>query len=137
MLRTFNNMAKGTTTALVENCEFDAMAHIDKIYSAQLSGDVSGMCPMCRPEIEVPRLEEAFMASKYVGTVTCREGDSFDAKVGESMAVKKAMDNHKAGFRKAIVRWQAAVIKDIIRVSHDTFDEALAKAKEETASDVI
>ena len=77
------------------------------------------------------------MASKYVGTVTCREGDDFDAKVGESLAVKKAMDNHKAGFKKAIIRWQAAVLKDIIRVSPKTFDEALAKAKEETDKDVI
>ncbi len=135
MLRTFSNEAKGTTTALVEDCMFDAMRHIDKIYNAQLSGDVSGYCECCRPTIEVPRLEEAVMADKYVGTVTCREGDDFDAKAGESFAVKKAMDNHKNAFAKAIIRWQAAMLKDIIRVSPKTFEEALKKAQEVTSKE--
>ena len=135
MLRTFSNKAKGTTTALVEDCTFDAMRHIDKIYNAQLSGDVSGCCPVCRPQVEVPRLEEAAMADKYVGTVTCREGDNFTEEAGESFAVKKAMDNHKAGFRRAIIRGLVAMIKDIIRVNPETFDEALTKAKEVTSKE--
>lgn len=136
MLRVFFNEAKGTSTALVEDCEFDAMRHIDKIYNAQVGGATNGCCPACRPTVEVPRLEEAYMSNKYTGTVTVREGDTFDKKTGESLAVKKAMANHKGAFRKAIIKWQTAVIKDIMRVSPDTFDESVAKAKAEVAKDV-
>lgn len=135
MLRTFFNKAKGTTTAIAEDCEFDAMRHIDKVYNAQVGGATNGCCPVCRPQIEVPRLEEAYMSNKYAGVVTVREDDVFDEKVGENLAVKKAMENHKNGFRKAIIRWQVAMIKDIIRVSPATFDEAVTKAKAITAKD--
>lgn len=115
MLRVFSNEKKGTTTAIVENCETDAIRHIDKIYSA-----TAGV-------YETPRLYDAVMATKYTGTVTCREGDEFNAKLGEGLAVKKAMDNHNNGFKKAIVRWQALMIKDIMQVSPETFEEALHK----------
>lgn len=135
MLRVFFNEIKGTTTAMVEDSEFDAMRHIDKVYNAQVGGASNKCCAMCRPQIEVPRLEEAYMANKYVGTVTVREGDTFDKTTGENLAVKKAMDNHKNAFRKAIIRWQTAMLKDIIRVSPATFDEAVTKAKNITAKD--
>ena len=84
---------------------------------------------------DIAKLDEAFMADKYVGTVTCREGDVFDAKAGEGFAVKKAMDNHKNAFAKAIIRWQTAMLKDIIRVSPKTFGEALKKAQETTSNE--
>lgn len=134
MLRVFFNEIKGTTTAVVEDSEFDAMRHIDKVYNAQVS-ETSNKCCVCVPQIGAPRLGEAYMANKYVGTVTVREGDTFDKTTGERLAVKKAMDNHKNAFRKAIIRWQTAILKDIIRVSPATFDEAVAKAKNITAKD--
>ena len=65
------------------------------------------------------------MTNKVVGTVRCDDRDTYSAEVGEAEAVKKAMSNHNRAFKKALTRWQIAMLKDIIAVSPDTFEEAL------------
>ena len=124
MLDIFRNSKKKTTTAVIKDSAYDAVNHIEKKLGLIADGD------LMEPEVaEVfePSLSKAIMNNTYTGTVKCDERDTYDEAVGEDEAVKKAMANHKNGFTKAIVRWQAAAIKRIIEVSPETFDDALRK----------
>lgn len=72
-------------------------------------------------------LKALTMSDKYSGTVICRDGDTFSENEGQSLAVKKAMNNHNRAFNKALARWQASMIRKIYEVSPSTFDEAYTK----------
>jgi hypothetical protein len=120
MLDIYVNEKKRTTTAVIEDSEADAIKHIAKRLK------VPYKLPKNR---KVFSLDAAIMSNKYSGTVTCDERDTYDAAVGEDEAVKKAMDNHKRGFVKAITRWQTVMIKRIKAVSPETFEEALSNVK--------
>lgn len=124
MLDIFRNSKKKTTTAVIKDSAYDAVNHIEKKLGLIADGD------LLEPEVAAvfePSLSKAIMNNTYTGTVRCDERDTYDEAVGEDEAVKKAMANHKNGFTKAIVRWQAAAIKRIIEVSPETFDDALRK----------
>lgn len=132
MLDIYRNDSKKTTTAVINDSAFDAVRHIarklgiktcdfddcDICEGMQICKDI-GIC------MEVPCADKALMSNRYSGTVTCDSRDNYDEEVGENEAVKKAMANHNRGFVKALVRWQAAMIKNIMAVSPETFDEAL------------
>ena len=121
MLDIFRNSKKKTTTAVIKDSAYDAVNHIEKKLGLIADGD------LLEPEVAAvfePSLSKAIMNNTYTGTVRCDERDTYDEAVGEDEAVKKAMANHKNGFTKAIVRWQAAAIKRIIEVSPETFDDA-------------
>lgn len=121
MLDIYKNSKKKATTAVIKGSETDAIMSISKKL---------GLCPCMiayEPGNEILCLDKAVMKNSYSGTVKCDERDTFDEAVGVDQAVKKAMDNHKRGFTKAIIRWQAAMIKKVMEVSPETFNDALKK----------
>lgn len=123
MLPITRDIEKKTTTAELSGTKFDAIAHIIKVLGIRYSkiDDAMNYSDM--------KLYEAVMSEVYTGTVTCDEKDDYDEAVGESEAVKKAMSNHNKAFKRALTRWQIAMIKRIINVSPDTFDTALHKVR--------
>lgn len=128
MLDIFRNNEKKATTAVIKDSELDAALHIAKRLGVDDNYDNECGCPACKV-LDVPFVGAAIMGDKYTGTVVCNEKDTYDEKVGEDEAVKKAMANHKRGFTKAIIRWQSTVIKAVMEVSPETFDEALKKVQ--------
>lgn len=137
MLDIYRNNSKKTTTAVIKDSTFDAVRHIARKIGVDLDRyDACDDCDDCDEmkmyeNIElcrqVPCADKALMNNRYSGTVTCDDRDTYDEAVGEDEAVKKAMANHNRGFVKAIIRWQSALIKQVIDVSPETFDEALKK----------
>ena len=132
MLQIFTNNEKKSTTAIINDCGTDALERIGRT--------ILGRHPECividdtidkkSMNIQValqslPNGASAVMTNKVVGTVRCDDRDTYSAEVGEAEAVKKAMSNHNRAFKKALTRWQIAMLKDIIAVSPDTFEEAL------------
>lgn len=132
MLKTFKNNEKKSTVAVIEDCGADAVARIGKVMAARHHFNLNNRgCKRCE-NVQfaikmVPNAKEAEMSNTIKATVTCDERDTYDAVVGESEAVKKAMANHKKAFLKALTRWQVAMLKDIIAVSPETFETALRK----------
>lgn len=130
MLKTFKNTEKKTTIAVIENCGTDAVAKIGRVMAARhgLKLNPNG-CKRCEQvnfaQRLVPNSRVALMNDTIKATVTCDERDTYDEAVGESEAVKKAMANHKRAFTSALKRWQVAMLKDIMAVSPETFEEAL------------
>ena len=130
MLKIFENTKKKSTIAVVENCEMDAVAKIARQIAASnnivLNPEKNRRTESIRFAKKcVPHAEKARMPKSIKATVTCDSRDTYNAKVGEAEAVKKAMSNHNKSFKKAIKRWQVAMLKDIIAVSPETFEEAL------------
>lgn len=132
MLQIFTNNEKKSTTAIINDCGTDALERIGRT--------ILGRHPECviiddesdkkSKNIQValqslPNGGKAIMSNKIVGTVKCDERDTYSTEVGEGEAVKKAMANHNKAFKKALTRWQIAMLKDIIAVSPETFEEAL------------
>ena len=136
MARIFENKEKRANTAVLEDCAYDAIKHLTKrdIFGSDakiIEIDFDGVKGL---EVNVDLAEALMlkcldMKSRYTGTVICDERDEYDASVGESLAVKKAMDNHHNAFVKAIKRWQVAMLKKIYMANPDTFEDALAKFK--------
>lgn len=132
MLKTFKNEEKRSTIAVIEDCQTDAIAHIGRIMAARHLVNLNrGNCKRCE-QIKfaskcIPGVREAEMPNVIKATVTCDARDEYNEAVGESEAVKKAMSNHKRVFLKALTRWQVAMLKDIIAVSPETFEDALKK----------
>lgn len=134
MLDIYRNNSKKTTTAVIKDSTFDAVKHIARKlgidvdeYDEYDDCEEMQMCENLEICMRVPCADKAIMNKRYSGTVTCDDRDTYDEAVGEDEAVKKAMANHNRGFMKAIVRWQSALIKQVIDVSPETFDEALKK----------
>jgi len=130
MLKIFRNSKKQTTVAVIENCGTDAVARIGKVMAARhqinLNGGECKRCEQVRFAYKlVPNSRVANMVDTIKATVTCDERDTYNEAVGESEAVKKAMANHKKAYNKALKRWQVAMLKDIMAVSPETFEEAL------------
>ena len=132
MLDIYRNNSKKTTTAVIKDSTFDAVKHIARKlgidvdeYDKYDDCEEMQMCENLEICMRVPCADKAIMNKRYSGTVTCDDRDTYDEAVGEDEAVKKAMANHNRGFVKAIIRWQSALIKQVIDVSPETFDEAL------------
>lgn len=136
MLQIFTNNKKKSTTAIINGCGTDALERIGRT--------ILGRHPECVVDEEsldkksmhiqvaiqsLPNGAKAIMSNKIAGTVRCSDQDEYKEEVGESEAVKKAMSNHNKAFKKALIRWQVAMLKDIMAVSPETFDEALHKVK--------
>lgn len=116
-VRVYENKSKKSTTAVLQDVQFDAIFKILKVLNSH-NHDLQGIC-------EVPNLESALIPTKIVATTVCHAGDEFDSDEGRKVAIKKVMKKHNLSFRKALKRWQIAMLKDIIAVSPDTFEEAL------------
>ena len=132
MLDIYRNNSKKTTTAVIKDSTFDAVKHIARKlgidvdeYDKYDDCEEMQMCENLEICMRVPCADKAIMNKRYSGTVTCDDRDTYDEAVGEDEAVKKAMANHNRGFVKAIIRCQSALIKQVIDVSPETFDEAL------------
>ena len=130
MLKIFSNNEKKSTTAVVEKCEMDAVAKIGRCIAASNNVILNKNENRRKASIKfackcVPHISKAVMPKTIKATVTCDSRDTYSAKAGEAEAVKKAMSNHNKSFKKAIKRWQVAMLKDIIAVSPETFEEAL------------
>ena len=134
MLKTFKNDEKKSTVAVIEDCGTDAIARIGKVMAARHQINLNrGDCKRCESVKFayklVPNAQVAEMSDTIKATVTCDARDTYDVAVGESEAVKKAMSNHKKAFIKALTRWQVAMLKDIMAVSPETFEDALKKVR--------
>lgn len=137
MLQVIMNEEKKSTTAILRGTSTDAL---EKIGRRIVSTHPETMClddSLDKKSMytqvalnSLPNGFEAIMPDKIVGTVRCSEEDTFDEEVGRKEAIKKATEKHNKTFKKAIIRWQAAMIKDIINVSPETFDEAFSKVKD-------
>lgn len=130
MLKTFKNVEKKATIAVIEDCSMDAVARIGKVIAARnkvkLDKDICKRYEQIKFACRlVPNSKSALMSESIKAIVTCDERDTYDEAVGEREAVKKAIANHKRAFLKALKRWQVAMLKDVIAVSPETFKEAL------------
>lgn len=132
MLKINRSERKKSTTAIIEGSRADALRAVLKrlgVNEVEYDSE-SGIITVCPVQTaECMNVDKLFMNDTYLGTTFCHKDDVYDEKVGEDVAVKKAMDNHKAAFKRAIVRWQVAMIKDIMKASSNTFEEALEKAR--------
>ena len=139
MARIFENKEKRANTAVLEGCNYDAIKHLCKkgifgenTYAEQFESDDEYGYIIVHGDIsEAMMFKHLDMKTKYTGTVVCDERDEYDSAIGESLAVKKAMDNHHAAFIRTIKRWQVAMLKKIYDANPDTFEEALTKFKKE------
>jgi hypothetical protein len=133
MLKIFRGIKNNTTTAIIEDTQCDAVRAIIKRLGLKGSvadpDSINWCCEECRYNWDTLRLDKAIMNKKYTATVTKDDRDNYDEKVGEDEAVKKAMSNHNRAFKKALLRWQVVVLRDIKNVSPETFDEAVEKVK--------
>lgn len=119
------------TKAVIEKCQCDAMKHVAKRLGISRRDDVDGTTFFDPYSIvEKFHINELKMHKSYSGIVSCDERDAFSDVIGESEAVKKAMANHNVSFKKAIKRWQVAVLKELIKVDKDIFGEALHEVYE-------
>ena len=132
MLKINRSDRKKSTTAIIDNSEHDALFKVMKRLGVKHIGyDEFGNLCICPTQVaECMKIDKLFMNPVYTGTTYCDERDTYDEKVGEDVAVKKAMANHKEAFTKAIKRWQTAMIKMVLDVYPETFDEAYRKATE-------
>ena len=136
MARIFENKEKRANTAVLEGCNYDAIKHLTKrgIFGTEAKVHEYEIDGVKVIDINAD-LTEAMsfscldMKGRYTGTVVCDERDEYESAIGESLAVKKAMDNHHAAFIRAIKRWQVAMLKKIYDANPDTFEEALTKFK--------
>jgi hypothetical protein len=127
MLKIFRNTKKNATTAVIEDCELDAYRTVHKRLRNFMC---HGCCDECCTGVDmVLDYETLRMPNKISGTVVCDARDTYDEKVGESEAVKKAMYNHKCSHTRAIIRWQVKALKAIKAVNPETFDKAVSKVK--------
>lgn len=118
IVRTVKN-GKKVTTAIVDGCMFDAIKRIEKRFFVNKDAE----------ECVLPNMDKALMHDKFASSVRLADGDTYSEAEGESLAVKKNMEKHNRAFKKAITDWQAAMLKDIMRVSPETFEDALNKIK--------
>lgn len=110
------NDEKGATTAILESCDFDAVTKIERVLGLDiLDGE----------EFTNFNLDKALMSESISATVRCSADDVFDETEGRKLAIKKVMSKHNKQFKRAIRNWQIAMLRNIIKVCPDTFDEAL------------
>lgn len=115
IVRTEKN-GKKVTTAIVDGCTFDAVKRIEKrFYTVNNNPE----------DCVLPNIDKALMDDKFVSSVRLAEGDTYSEVEGESLAVKKNMEKHNRAFNKAVTDWQVAMLKDIQRVSPETFLDAI------------
>lgn len=133
MLKINRSDRKKSTTAIIDNSEYDALFKVMKRLGVNHIGyDEFGKLCICPTQVaECMHVDKLFMNPVYTGTTYCDERDVYNEEIGEDVAVKKAMDNHKAGFTRAIKRWQTAMIRMIIDASPETFVESYDRAMKE------
>lgn len=133
MLKINRSERKKSTTAIIEGSQYDAIFKVMKRLGVNhVDIDENGELNLCPVQVaERMNIPKLFMNPIYTGTTFCDERDTYDEAVGEDVAVKKAMDNHKAGFTRAIKRWQTAMIRMVIDVNPETFKEACDRAIKE------
>lgn len=120
MLNIYKDKEKQTTTAVIAKSANDASSRIVKRLGLSKIDIYLLSDYIC--------LDKAKMNKTYSGRVHCDERDTYDEAVGADKAIKKAMDNHNRAFKRAIIRWQVAMLKKIKTVSPETFDEAMTKS---------
>lgn len=118
MLEIIENKEKKATTAILKGCALDAAKRVGK--RLDIRNNEGEACICC-----IPHVEELIMTNKIVGTAKPLGDDKFDESVGKAKAIRKATKNHKSAFTKALKRWQVAMLRDIIAVSPETFEDAL------------
>lgn len=114
-----------TTVAIDNNCTHDALDHVQKVFESSTGSIKNNIDSLTTG---VPEAPKAFMPNTISAVVRCHEGDNYSEDVGTDEAVKKAMFKHHKAFKKALLDWQRAIVKDIIAVSPDTFGKAIREA---------
>lgn len=122
------NKEKQTTSAVLKDTAFDAVEAIARRMGVEIDGCTCGCIYGVEMDLSDIALDKAVMHDRYSATVKVHGDDVFNEDEGEKRAVKKAMDNHKDAFTRALTRWQVAMLKKIKSVSPETFDKALEKA---------
>lgn len=138
-MKYFENKEAKTTTAVLENCQDEAVAYVEKRLSNWYIEE-EFMADVCEfvfasehqdmfkgSKFEIPHKEALKIPEKIRATVRLNPVDRYNKKVGQLYAKEKAMENKKSALRKAIKRWQIAMLKDIMAINPETFKEALEK----------
>lgn len=115
MFKSYTNSGKLTTTVVLSGNSDDAINYVIKRLG------------ISDENLNLLRLDKLEMQDSYKGTVKCKPDDTFDTAKGIELATKKAMKNRDNAFRKAIIRWQLAMLNKIKSISPDTFNEAYEK----------
>lgn len=142
MIKVVKDVKSKRTKALIKDSKLDAIASIGKTlgtstHNGRELAKAHGIefNTVCKRDayIEfaqkcVPNSSEALMTN-LEATAICYPEDDYNTQVGENEAVKKVLNHHRTSFYKAIKRWQVAMLKDIIAVSPETFEEALHEVR--------
>lgn len=133
MLKVHEDKKKKTVAVVLSGGSSDALMHVVKRLDLQDSGfkyNTAANDKFLDNVIMVAdklHLNELFMPDRNSGLARCYEDDIYDTEVGKKVALEKAERNYERSFRKAIIRWQVAVLRDVYRISPRTFKEAVDK----------
>lgn len=111
------------TEAIIQDTDKDAIKHISRVLGVNLLKYDTNWDTM------LLHTDKLIMNSEYHGNTVCDDRDDFNVNTGKGVATKKAKANHNKAFKKALIRWQVAMIKTIIKASPDTFEVALHKVR--------
>ena len=112
------------TKAFIDKADMDAMLRV----LTKVFGNKENI-PTDRNVVKALKralnLEACIMNLTYSGSVLCRPEDTYNEKIGESLAVKKAMRNHHESFTKKLKAWQIIMLTKVYEVSPETFESAV------------
>lgn len=107
MIKTFVDHESGKTTALIENCELDAIRIIMKRHQAIKCSynDVGTVKYDIEHGADVFGLKKALLPNNVYASVTLQDGDTFDEEFGRRLARKKVVRKIRRMTKNAIKRW--------------------------------
>ena len=98
MIEYFVNKKDQTVTAVLDNCEYDAINRIEKkFHSTPFSVDCDS--------IGYPGSNRYVMSYRYSATVKVHSPDVFNVEVGKKEARNKLIKNYRKGLNKRINRF--------------------------------
>lgn len=100
-IRFIQDKEAGTTTAIMENCKYDAMAKFFKLIAHSKKGN----------SIDICLSSDAFeLQDTYTATVKLHPDDVWDDNVGIAEARKKVLKKYNKAFDHSMVRMLDAVL---------------------------
>jgi hypothetical protein len=132
MVHFYENEGKKVVTAVIKDSKDDAKIQVIKrlgLSNEFIESEVGLGYVSCCDISPVLKLDTLEMPNTVSATVHVQEGDTYDRQVGRDAANDKVIKNFESSKKKALIRWQLAMLKQIKNVSPETFDEAFAKLK--------
>jgi protein-arginine kinase len=145
MVNFYSNAEKEATTALIKNSSADAqrlilkrlgltenMKYVDLLDLDEGIDDLSQLDLFNHLGVsfeDAIELKKALMPKTISATVRCHNGDTYDEKTGRDMANEKVISNFNKSLKKAVARWQRAMLNKIRSVDPETFNSVLEEFK--------